>query len=571
MQHLDEGTIHAWLDEQLPRDEALEVEAHVAECRQCADAVAEARGLIAASSRILMALDSVPREVMPKSTAPRNEADAPSAVPPAAPLVVTQSRAQQRAHRRWFNGGTLAAAAAIVVAIGTLTVMRENRTLPQADGLATPTVVGGPLVDSSRAVAATAQEKAALPTPAAPPSASATVAERRAIARAPEATPTEGGVDAVKKSSNDLGRSASSDNARERAEPKPLERRQQLADAASNLAPSLSKTQAQSQVAASSKPADELTKDKKQEALQVQQGAQQLRQVQQPPARVDGFAARDNRAKGDTVRLDRPQAREADIAAKVAQAGGVRGRVIDGNNTGLSGAMVRIDGTNTGVLTTDAGEFTLGGLTPGSHRMTVRRVGYAEATRDLVVVAGQTTTTDVVLSPAPVALGAVVATAGAANASRAGAQGQGVPTRSAAPAPAPVTPQASPAAPTQPSAAGCYELGITPTSTPSRTGFRQMPRSVALDSDVTPSPSTAEGVWYRARDLSKTGALPNGAWRPTGAESIELTWTYGSRTAQIYLNGRPGGMLSGTIQEIDRATATGEAGTVVTIRRACQN
>ncbi len=49
MQHLDEGTIHAWLDGQLPRDEALEVEAHVAECRQCADAVAEARGLIAAS------------------------------------------------------------------------------------------------------------------------------------------------------------------------------------------------------------------------------------------------------------------------------------------------------------------------------------------------------------------------------------------------------------------------------------------------------------------------------------------------------------------------------------------
>src|SRR6476659_7220406 len=132
MQHLDEGTIHAWLDEQLPRDEAQQVEAHVAECRQCADAVAEARGLIAASSRILMALDSVPREVLQKSTAPRHEADASSGVPPAAALMPTQSRAQQRAHRRWFNGGTLAAAAAIVVAIGTLTVMRENRSLSQA-------------------------------------------------------------------------------------------------------------------------------------------------------------------------------------------------------------------------------------------------------------------------------------------------------------------------------------------------------------------------------------------------------------------------------------------------------
>ena len=46
MQHLDAGTIHTWLDGQLPRDEAVAVEAHVAECRECADAVAEARGLI---------------------------------------------------------------------------------------------------------------------------------------------------------------------------------------------------------------------------------------------------------------------------------------------------------------------------------------------------------------------------------------------------------------------------------------------------------------------------------------------------------------------------------------------
>jgi hypothetical protein len=487
----------------------------------------------------------------------------------------TQSRAQQRAHRRWFNGGTLAAAAAIVVAIGTLTVMRENRSLPQADRLAAPIASSGPFADSSPAVAATAQARAALPTPAAPPSASTTVAERRDAARAPEAALTAGAVDAVKKPSNELGRTASSDNARERAEPKTLAGQRQLTDAASNAAPTLAKTQAQNQVASSGKPTDELTKDKKQEAQQLQsaqqlQGAQQARQAP-TPARVAEFAARDNRVKADTARLDRPQAREADVAAKVAQVGAIRGRVVDGNNTGLSGAMVQIEGTNTGVLTTDAGEFTLGGLTPGSHRMTVRRVGYAEATRDVAVAAGQTITADVVLTPAPVALSAVTPTAVAPNASGAGAQAQSTRARAAAPAPAPAPPQASPASPTQASAAGCYELGITPTSTPSRTGFRQMPRSVALDNDVAPSPPTTEGVWYRARDLSRTGALPNGAWRPTGAESIELTWTYGSRTAQIYLNGRPGAMLSGTIQEIDRATATGEAGTVVTIRRACQN
>src|SRR5258705_36373 len=65
MQHLDEGTIHAWLDGALSPDEAARVEAHVAECPQCAAAVAEARGFIAASSRILTALDHVPRGVVP--------------------------------------------------------------------------------------------------------------------------------------------------------------------------------------------------------------------------------------------------------------------------------------------------------------------------------------------------------------------------------------------------------------------------------------------------------------------------------------------------------------------------
>ena len=54
MQHLDDGTIHAWLDGALGTGDAAAVEAHVATCRACAGRVAEARGLIAASSRILM-------------------------------------------------------------------------------------------------------------------------------------------------------------------------------------------------------------------------------------------------------------------------------------------------------------------------------------------------------------------------------------------------------------------------------------------------------------------------------------------------------------------------------------
>jgi len=98
MQHLDEGTIHSWLDGALSADEAARVEAHVAECPQCATAVAEARGFIAASSRILTALDHVPRGVVPAA-----------------------------ASVRWYNRPVWRAAAAVlVVAVGSLVVFRNG-------------------------------------------------------------------------------------------------------------------------------------------------------------------------------------------------------------------------------------------------------------------------------------------------------------------------------------------------------------------------------------------------------------------------------------------------------------
>jgi hypothetical protein len=70
MSHLDEGTIHAWLDGALPADEASRVEAHARECAQCAAMVAEARGFIAGASRIVSALDVVPGNVIPSAPMP---------------------------------------------------------------------------------------------------------------------------------------------------------------------------------------------------------------------------------------------------------------------------------------------------------------------------------------------------------------------------------------------------------------------------------------------------------------------------------------------------------------------
>ena len=99
MQHLDEGTIHAWLDGALSQEEATRVETHVAECAQCAAVAAEARGFIAASSRILTALDDAPRGVIPIRTA---------------------------APRR-FGPAWRAAAAVLVVALGTVAIRSTLR------------------------------------------------------------------------------------------------------------------------------------------------------------------------------------------------------------------------------------------------------------------------------------------------------------------------------------------------------------------------------------------------------------------------------------------------------------
>jgi anti-sigma factor RsiW len=98
MQHPDEGTIHSWLDGALSADEAARVEAHVKDCPECAAAVAEARGFIAASSRILTALDNAPRGVIP-AAAPKKRVD---------PIV-------------WRVAATL-----LVVAGGTFVVLRNG-------------------------------------------------------------------------------------------------------------------------------------------------------------------------------------------------------------------------------------------------------------------------------------------------------------------------------------------------------------------------------------------------------------------------------------------------------------
>jgi anti-sigma factor RsiW len=116
MPHLDEGTIHAWIEGALPPDEAAMSEEHIAGCDECSAAVAEARGLIAASSRILTALDDVPGGVIP-------------------------SRALRA--RPWYMRRELQAAAAVLVVAGTtLLLMNGGRQQETTASRATFAVTG---------------------------------------------------------------------------------------------------------------------------------------------------------------------------------------------------------------------------------------------------------------------------------------------------------------------------------------------------------------------------------------------------------------------------------------------
>jgi anti-sigma factor RsiW len=119
MQHLDEGTIHSWLDGALSAEEAARVSAHVEECPQCAAAVAEARGFIAASSRILTALDNVPRGVVPVG-----------------------ERAKPRNWAAWR-----AAAAVLVVALGSFAVLRERMGTHRSMSEVATVTARGPVTD----------------------------------------------------------------------------------------------------------------------------------------------------------------------------------------------------------------------------------------------------------------------------------------------------------------------------------------------------------------------------------------------------------------------------------------
>jgi hypothetical protein len=177
MQHLDEGTIHAWLDGELPAEEAEGVVRHVGECAECGALVAEARGVMAGASRIVAALDAGPAGAVPRAQ---------------------RTRASRRPWYRFaLTPARMSIAATIIVAAGvTLTVRRvstdsdfnssaktvvapaASKTAPPASPASAPaSTASDSLATAGLPAPANAPKPVTLPSPAAPaPTAASAVA-----------------------------------------------------------------------------------------------------------------------------------------------------------------------------------------------------------------------------------------------------------------------------------------------------------------------------------------------------------------------------------------------------------
>ncbi len=116
MSRPDEGLIHQWLDGECTPEESARLDQLVATDPEWAAAVAEARGLIAASSRIVQSLDAVPR-AMPAGSV-------------AAPRVPSAQAEAARAPQRFTAKPWMRIAAAVVLVAGTAYVLRERTAEP---------------------------------------------------------------------------------------------------------------------------------------------------------------------------------------------------------------------------------------------------------------------------------------------------------------------------------------------------------------------------------------------------------------------------------------------------------
>jgi len=109
----------------------------------------------------------------------------------------------------------------------------------------------------------------------------------------------------------------------------------------------------------------------------------------------------------------------APIVVHAQTTGTVQGTVTDaGNGQPLASAQVRIEGTVLGALSDAAGRYTIPGAPTGRRVVIARRIGYAEARREVDVSSSAAATADFSMTASATTLGEVVVTGTAAPTQR---------------------------------------------------------------------------------------------------------------------------------------------------------
>ena len=93
------------------------------------------------------------------------------------------------------------------------------------------------------------------------------------------------------------------------------------------------------------------------------------------------------------------------------QVGAIAGRVTSDTGEPVAGAQILVQGTRIGVVARADGAYALVGVPTGTHVVIVERIGYQTLRQEgVVVTAGQTTTTNLIMEPTRLTLQEIVVT-----------------------------------------------------------------------------------------------------------------------------------------------------------------
>lgn len=116
-------------------------------------------------------------------------------------------------------------------------------------------------------------------------------------------------------------------------------------------------------------------------------------------------------ASGQLMLVRQAASLDADDSKSPARAGAIAGRVIDATTSApVSRATVVLDNLRRQATTDESGAYRMTDIPAGEHTIEVRRLGYAPATRGVVVADGAAATADFALTPVASRLNEVVTT-----------------------------------------------------------------------------------------------------------------------------------------------------------------